>query len=105
MHSLIEYYGKQIMQAMEETPEAEKICNMWERGYITYAEAIKELLKAVENNQYVYIIQYKGYMSKRYNNYCDTEYTFQEATEELERLRTTAPGFMWRYRKERRATA
>ena len=102
MHGLIEYYGEQITKAMEETPEAEKICKAWEKGYITYVEAIKALLEAVEHNKYIYIIQYKSENNRKYHDYCDTEYNYQEATEEINRLREQAPAFLWRYRKEAR---
>lgn len=106
MHKLIEYYGQEIMQAMQETPEAEKICQMWENGYLTYSEAIEELLQATERNKYNYFIQYKTNTYKHYRDFLTTiKYSYQEATEELERLRAIAPAFTWRLRKERKATA
>lgn len=58
-----------------------------------------------ERNKYNYFIQYKTYTIKRYRDFLGIKYSYQEATEELERLRAIAPAFTWRLRKERKATA
>ena len=96
MQTLIQAFADDLNAA----PEAEKISNMWERGLLTYGEAVKMLIEAAENNRYFFIIQYKGYTANRYHDYSEIQYTWSEAKEELNRLRDTAPGFSWRYRKE-----
>ena len=95
MNNLIEAYIKDL----SETPEASKINNLWERGYVTYSEAIKMLLEAAENNKYDFIIQYQKDKGGKYRDYCDTLYTYKEATEEVFRLTEAAPAFNWRYKK------
>ena len=62
-------------------------------------------MKATDRNKYNYFIQYKTYTLKRFRDFLNTKYSYQEATEEIERLRTIAPAFTWRLRKERKATA
>jgi CMP-2-keto-3-deoxyoctulosonic acid synthetase len=62
-------------------------------------------IKATERDKYNYFIQCKSYTSKRYRDFLNIKYSYQEAAEELERLRAIAPAFTWRIRKERKATS
>jgi len=62
-------------------------------------------IKATERNKYNYFIQYKTYTIKRFKDFINIKYSYQEAAEELETLRAIAPCFKWRLRKERKATS
>ena len=96
MNELISAY----MTDLQNTPTAGKINNLWKKGLITYAEAIQALLKSEEANRFYYVIQYKGYTAKSYHDFTDTLYTYEEAREELYRLKDSAPDFKFRTRKE-----
>jgi hypothetical protein len=96
MQPIIEAYAEELNAA----PEAANINFLWQRGLLTSAEAIKMIIEAAENAKYNFIIQYRPDAGRRFYDYCDILYTWDEAKKELERLRDAAPGFSWRYRKE-----
>lgn len=95
-NAIIELYT----QDLKATPEAAKINQLWERGLLCYREAVEMLKESEEKNRFYYVIQYKGYTAKKYHDYCETLYTWEEAKEELQRLKEAAPDFAWRTRKE-----
>lgn len=98
MKSIVDIYAEEL----KENPQTAKIENLFDKGYITYAEAIKMILESAEKNKFYYVIQYKGYIAKKYHDYCEPLYTWEEAKKELQRLKEVAPDFAWRTRKEPR---
>lgn len=89
---------------LQATPEAEKINNMWERGLITYAEAVKMLIQTAENAQYYFIIEYKTQTGKRFKPLDDIEREYTEAAQELDRLEKAAPHLFFRLKKRPKST-
>lgn len=96
MNELISAY----MTDLQNTPTAEKYNDLWVRGLITYGEAVQMLTQSEEANRFYYVIQYKGYTAKSYHDFTDTLYTYEEAREELNRLKDSVPDFKFRTRKE-----
>lgn len=84
---------------LQATPEAEKINNLWERGLVTYSEAVKELIQAAENTQYYFIIEYRTEAGKRFKPLDDIEREHAEATQELDKLTKAAPHLYFRLKK------
>ena len=89
---------------LQATPEAEKINNLWERGLITYCEAVKMLIQAAENAQYYFIIEYKTQTGKRFKPLDDIEREYTEAAQELDRLMEAAPHLLFRLKKKPKFT-
>ena len=87
---------------LRKTPGAERIAAAYEKGLITYGEAIETLIKAEKESHNRYIIQYKGDNNTKYHTFDDILYTKSEAAEELDRLNKTA-GAIFNFRMKKAA--
>lgn len=96
MLPIIEEYASEL----NATEAAANYNLLWERGLLTYDEALKLIQESAEKNRFYYVIQYKGYNARKYHDFCETLYTWEEAKKELQRLKEAAPDFGWRTRKE-----
>lgn len=89
-------------QDLRTTPGAERIAAAYEKGLITYGEAIETLTKAEKESHNRYVIEYKSENNKKYHVFDDILYTKAEASEELERLTQTA-GAVFTFRMKKAA--
>lgn len=96
MLPIIEEYANEL----NATEAAAKYNLLWERGLLTYNEALKLIQESAEKNRFSYSIQFKSYNAKKYHYYSETLYTWEEAKQELQRLKEAAPDFGWRTKKE-----
>ena len=62
MKSLVDIYAEEL----KENPQTAKIENLFDKGYITYAEAIKMILESAEKNKFYYVIYVINDYSNRY---------------------------------------
>lgn len=87
-------------QDLRTTPGAERIAAAYEKGLITYGEAIEAIIKAEKESHSRYQIEYKSENHKKYHLFDNILYTKAEASEELDRLNNVAGAvFVFRMKK------
>lgn len=93
---IIKFYSESLATA----PGNARTIEAYQKGLLTYLEAI-ESMKANETESHNrYIIQYKSDNRTKYHTFDDILYTKAEASEELERLKKTAGAvFVFRMKK------
>lgn len=96
MKSIVDIYAEEL----KANPQTAKIENLFDKGYITFAEAVKMILESAEKNKFYYVIQYKPETGKKYKDLCETLYTWEEAENELYRLKEATTKYKFRTRKE-----
>lgn len=98
MKSLIDIYAEELKNA----PQTAKIERLFDKGLITYSEAIQSIVESAEKNKVYYVIQYKAGNMRKYCDIDKTLLTYEEAKEELNRLKDAGRenGFSFRTRTE-----